>query len=328
MTDSNIENTTYYDLAKPGLAANADITVINGNMDKVDAALHKIEVEVGAVAPSPGESITPKIIPVANGGTGSGTASGARTNLGLGSVATESKVPLNKGGTNATDAAGARSNLGLGNLATLNSPLAVDKGGTGATGASGARTNLGLGSMATLSSPLPIANGGTGKTNATDARANLGLGTLATINSPLPIANGGTGKTTASEARANLGLGAAAVLSTPIGYNYGGTNSTTIENTTNTYNGITINMYKWGHIVMVNFWGTPTNNIAADNDLAYQNNKAWTPVTTVSFPVIVNGGQSVVRCETTDGKNFRLKDVSFSSKPSSIVGSCVYLTNY
>lgn len=37
---------------------------------------------------------------VADGGTGSSTASGARTNLGLGTVATENIVPIAKGGTN------------------------------------------------------------------------------------------------------------------------------------------------------------------------------------------------------------------------------------
>jgi hypothetical protein len=45
----------------------------------------------------------------------------ARSNLGLGSVATESTVPVAKGGTGATDAATARTNLGLGSLAVASS---------------------------------------------------------------------------------------------------------------------------------------------------------------------------------------------------------------
>ena len=46
------------------------------------------------------------------------------------------------GGTGATDAGGARTNLGLGSIATQNSPLPVANGGTGATDAAGAKTNL------------------------------------------------------------------------------------------------------------------------------------------------------------------------------------------
>lgn len=61
-------------------------------------------------------------------------------------------VPLTKGGTGATSAGTARTNLGLGTLATLNSvnnsnwsgtALAVGNGGTGATDAATARSNLG-----------------------------------------------------------------------------------------------------------------------------------------------------------------------------------------
>lgn len=51
---------------------------------------------------------------VINGGTGASTASGARTNLGLGTVAIENTVPVTKGGTGATTASAARTNLGLG----------------------------------------------------------------------------------------------------------------------------------------------------------------------------------------------------------------------
>ena len=46
------------------------------------------------------------------------------------------------GGTGATNAGGARTNLGLGSIATQNSPLPVANGGTGATDAAGAKTNL------------------------------------------------------------------------------------------------------------------------------------------------------------------------------------------
>lgn len=50
---------------------------------------------------------------VANGGTGATTAAAARTELGLGTVATEDTVPVSKGGTGATTATNARFNLGI-----------------------------------------------------------------------------------------------------------------------------------------------------------------------------------------------------------------------
>ena len=84
-------------------------------------------------------------------------------------------LPVSKGGTGATSASAARSNLGLGNLATVNSPLPVANGGTGATSASAARSNLGLGNLATVNSPLPVANGGTGATSGASALNNLGI---------------------------------------------------------------------------------------------------------------------------------------------------------
>ena len=72
---------------------------------------------------------------VTDGGTGASTAAGARTNLGLGTIATQDSnsvtitggsvtgitdITVADGGTGASTAAGARTNLGLGGLAILN----------------------------------------------------------------------------------------------------------------------------------------------------------------------------------------------------------------
>lgn len=52
-------------------------------------------------------------IPLTQGGTGATNAADARTNLGLGPLATATGVTVATGGTGATDAAGARANLGV-----------------------------------------------------------------------------------------------------------------------------------------------------------------------------------------------------------------------
>lgn len=158
-------------------------------------------------------------IPVADGGTGSSTAIGARANLGLGSMSTQNMSTV----------------LIAGGTITGITDLAVGDGGTGASDAAGARTNLGLGTMAVQNSnavaitggtisgitPLPITSGGTGSGTSIGARASLGLGSMSTQNmtgvniaggtisgiTDLAVGDGGTGASTAAGARTNLGIG-------------------------------------------------------------------------------------------------------------------------
>lgn len=76
---------------------------------------------------------------ITQGGTGANTVADARTNLGLGSLATASSVdltsqvtgvlPITYGGTGANTAAAVRTNLGLGTIATQNSDSVSITGG-------------------------------------------------------------------------------------------------------------------------------------------------------------------------------------------------------
>lgn len=152
--------TTVLSLTKPEVGASSDTwgTKINTNLDTIDGLF-----DTGAY------------LKVAKGGTGSGTASGARTNLGLGTIATQaaSAVAITGGSiTGITD-------------------LAVADGGTGASTAADARTNLGLGTISTQSAASVAITGGS-ITGITD----------------LAVADGGTGASTASGARTNLGAAA------------------------------------------------------------------------------------------------------------------------
>jgi hypothetical protein len=124
------------------------------------------------------------------------------------------------GGTSSNTPAGARTNLGLGNIATQNSNEVTITGGTLNN------VNITGSSISNLVAPLAVASGGTGAANAGNARVNLGLGTVSTqnadnvnitggnisgLNTPLPVSSGGTGAINASAARVNLGLGGIAI---------------------------------------------------------------------------------------------------------------------
>ena len=158
-------------------------------------------------------------VAVANGGTGATTDSGARTNLGLGTIATQAA-------NNVAITGGSISGI---------TDLAVADGGTGASNAAGARTNL-LPSYSGNAGKILAVNGGATDTewvsaggSGTVTSVNVSGGTTGlttsggpvtssgtiTIAGTLAIANGGTGATSAGAALTALGAYAA---SNPSGF--------------------------------------------------------------------------------------------------------------
>ena len=137
-------------------------------------------------------------LPVSSGGTGSTTASAARTAIGLGSIATQDSDDVTITG---------------GNISGI-VDLAIADGGTGASSVSAARTNLGLGSLATQDTitESQISDLGSYITaSSTDTLTNKSgnisqwtndsgyltaeTNNLSTVSGTLGTANGGTGLT-------------------------------------------------------------------------------------------------------------------------------------
>ena len=169
--------------------------------------------------------------------------SNARTNLGLGTVATESTVPVLKGGTGATTAAGARTNIGaassgangdITSITGLTTDLAIAHGGTGAGTAAAA-----FDALAPMTTPADIIVGGTA-----GAGGRLGVGSagqvLSVASGALTLewaAAGGTGTVTSITPAGDNGNGTAILTSGIVTVAGGEGINTTVAGTTITVEG-------------------------------------------------------------------------------------------
>jgi hypothetical protein len=127
--------------------------------------------------------------------------------LTVGGLSLGTDLPLTEGGTGASTAAGARTNLGLGTMAVQNAgavaitggsisgitQLAVIDGGTGAGNAAGARTNFGLGTIAVQDASAVAVTGGsiTGITDLLPVDGGLGTSLIPT-DGQIPMGNAGS----------------------------------------------------------------------------------------------------------------------------------------
>lgn len=131
-----------------------------------DVAIGNALISGGAgVAPAWGKiGLTTHVsgtLPLANGGTNATTASGARTSLGLGTMAVQdaNNVNITYGFLSSVNIS--NSSFSGGSISLLGTPLAVADGGTGASTASGARTNLGLAIGSDIVAYSHVGSGGT-----------------------------------------------------------------------------------------------------------------------------------------------------------------------
>jgi len=204
-------------------AVNASAFLVNGVA--VGGGGGVTSFSAGSTGLSPSSATTGAIVlsgtlDIDNGGTGSTSASGARNNLGLGSIATQDSSSVSISGGTITGITDLRvatsSNLLIGRTNStvgLNTRLDVNGavnasaflvngvalsggGGGGVTSFSAGSTGLtpttATTGAVTLAGTLDLDNGGTGSTTASGARTNLGLGSIATQSSSSVSISGGS----------------------------------------------------------------------------------------------------------------------------------------
>lgn len=153
----------------------------------------------------------PLPLPLAGGGTGANTLSGARVKLGVQHFSSDENISTVSAPTSGVFLYIANSgNWGVQDSAGNPLPLPIANGGTGANTLLGARVQLGVSQFGTSGSVSAMSSPDSSKSVILDNAGTWGAQTKDGAIIPLSVARGGTGATNPSDARAALQLGSAA----------------------------------------------------------------------------------------------------------------------